>query len=195
MKAMEDRMDLMMNDMKGGTATLDNLVHCTTSPFMAQVTSCPLSPKFRMPSLETHDGMKDPLDHLESFKTLMHLEGILDEIMFQAFPTTLKGSARVWFSKIKPISVSIFKELSNNFVTHFIRGKRHKHSTHALMQIRQREDESLRSYVAQFNKEALLINEMDEMVLVTAISSGLKEREFFFFVLRDKSKTIANILF
>ena len=111
------------------------------------------------------------------------------------FPTTLKGSARVWFSIIKPISVLIFKELSNNFVTHFIRGQRHKHSTHALMQIRQREDESLRSYVAQFNKEALLIDEMDEMVLVTAISSGLKEREFFFFVLRDKSKTIANILF
>ena len=85
--------------------------------------------------------------------------------------------------------------MSNNFVTHFIRGQRHKHSTHALMQIKQREDESLRSYVAQFNKEALLINEMDEMVLVTTISSRLKEREFFFSVLRDKSKTIANILF
>ena len=49
--------------------------------------------------------------------------------------------------------------------------------------------------MAQFNKEALLINEMDEMVLVTTISSRLKEREFFFSVLRDKSKTIANILF
>ena len=73
MKAMKDRMDLMMNDMKGGTATLNNLVHRTTSPFMAQVTSCPLPPKFWMPSLETHDGMKDPFNHLESFKTLMHL--------------------------------------------------------------------------------------------------------------------------
>ena len=107
----------------------------------------------------------------------------------------MKGSARVWFSKIKPKSVSIFKELSNNFFTHFIVGQRHKHLTHALVQIRQREDESLRSYVAQFNKEALLINEMDEMVLVTAISSGLKEGEFFFSVLRDELKTIANMLF
>ena len=195
MKAMKDRMDLMMNDMKGGTTTLDNLVHRIDSPFIAQVTSCPLPPKFQMPSLETHDGMKDPLDHLESFKTLMHIQGILDEIMCRAFPTTLKGSARVFFSKIKPNSVSIFKELSNNFVTHFIGGQRHKRSTHALMQIRQQKDESLRSYVAQFNKEALLINEMDEMVLVTAISSRLKEGEFFFFVLRDEPKTIANMLF
>ena len=49
--------------------------------------------------------------------------------------------------------------------------------------------------MTQFNKEALLINEMDEMVLVTAISSGLKEGEFFFSVLRDELKTIANMLF
>ena len=78
---MEDRMDLMMNDMKGGTTTLDNLVHRIDSPFTAQVTSCPLPPKFWMPSLETHDGMKDPLDHLESFKTFMLLQGVPIKIM------------------------------------------------------------------------------------------------------------------
>ena len=53
------------------------------------------------------------------------------------------------------------------------------------MQIRQQEDESLRSYVARFNKEALLIDETDKMVLVTAFSSGLKEGEFLFSVLKN----------
>ena len=72
MKAM-DRMDLMMNAMKGRIATLNGLVHCTDSPFIPRITSCPLPPKFRMPSLETYNGTKDPFDHLESFKTLMHL--------------------------------------------------------------------------------------------------------------------------
>ena len=60
--------------------------------------------------------MKDPLDHLESFKTLMHLEGVLDEIMCKGFPTTLKGLAKVWFGKITPNSISTFKELSGHFV-------------------------------------------------------------------------------
>ena len=92
-KAMKDRMDLMMNVMKGRIATLDDMVHRTDSPFIAQVTSCPLPPKFRMPSLESYNGVKDPLDHLESLKTLMHLQGVPKEIMCRLFPTTLKGSA------------------------------------------------------------------------------------------------------
>ena len=97
-KATKDRMDLMMNVMKGWTATLNDLVHRTDSPFIAQVTSCLLPPKFRMPSLETYDGTKDPLDHLESFKTLMHLQGNPNEIMCWAFPTTMKEPVQVWFN-------------------------------------------------------------------------------------------------
>lgn len=107
-----DRMDLMMNAIKGRKATHDGLVHFIDSPFIARVTSCPLPPKFRMPSLETYDGTKDPLDHLKSFKTLMHLQGIPDEIMCWAFHTTLKGPTWVWFNKITPNSISTFKELS-----------------------------------------------------------------------------------
>ena len=91
MKAMEDRMDLMMIAIKGRTATLDDLVHHTDFTFIAQVTSCPLPLKFQMPSLESYNGAKDPLDHLESFKTLIHLQGILNGIMCRAFPTILKG--------------------------------------------------------------------------------------------------------
>jgi len=50
----------------------------------------------------------------------MHLQGVPDEIMCKAFPTTLKGPVWVWFSKLTPNMVSSFKELSRHFVTHFI---------------------------------------------------------------------------
>ena len=65
-----------------------------------------------MPQMENYDGSKDPLDHLKSFKTLMHLQGVPDEIICRAFPTTLKGFARIWFSKLTPNSIGTFKELS-----------------------------------------------------------------------------------
>ena len=91
---------------------LDDLVHQTDSPFTASVTSFPLLPKFSMPQVKNYNGSKDPLDHLESFETLMHLQGIPDEIMCKAFPTMLKGSARIWFSRLTPNSISTFKELS-----------------------------------------------------------------------------------
>ena len=48
-----------------------------------------------MPQVESYDRSKDPLDHPESFKTLMHLQGVVDEIICRAFPITLKGPARV----------------------------------------------------------------------------------------------------
>ena len=121
MQMMKEKMDMMMNTMRGRTSTnLDKLVQQMDSSFRVQVTSFPLLAKFQMPQVETYNGSWDPFNHLESFKTLMHLQGVLDLIMCRVFPTTLKGPARVWFNKLTPNTVSTFKELSGHFITHFI---------------------------------------------------------------------------
>ena len=74
MQIMKGRMDFMMNALKGRVSNdLDKLVHQTDSPFTAPVTLFPFLAKFHMPPIEAYDWSKDPLDHLESFKTLMHL--------------------------------------------------------------------------------------------------------------------------
>ena len=96
MQMMKERMDFVMNALKGRVSSnLDDLVHQTDSPFTVSITSFPLPLKFRMPQVENYDGSKDPLDHLESFKTLMHIQGVSDEIMCRAFPATLKGPVRI----------------------------------------------------------------------------------------------------
>ena len=99
MQAMKEQMEVMMNTLKGRVSSdLDDLVNRIDSPFTAAVNSFPLPHKFRMPHIDSYDGVKDPLDHLETFKTLMHLQGVANEIMCKAFLTTLKGTARIWFS-------------------------------------------------------------------------------------------------
>ena len=134
---MRELMDFMMNALKGRVSSdLDDLVHQSDSPFIASVTTFPFPPKFCMSQVENIDENKDPLDHLESFKTLMHLQGVLDEIMCRAFPTTLKGLTRIWFSKLTPNSISSFKELSTQFASHFIGRHRYKKSTACLMNIK-----------------------------------------------------------
>ncbi|XP_075665577.1 uncharacterized protein LOC142635276 [Castanea sativa] len=125
----------------------------------------------------------------------MHLQGALDEIMCRAFPTTLKGPMRVWFSKLTPNTVSTFKELNGHYVTHFIGGQRHRRSSRAILNIMQREDESLKSYVTRFNKEALLINEADDKVLITAFTSGLKRRELLFSIYKNDPNMMAEALY
>ena len=120
-----DQMRKVMDEMKENmrrAKLVEDLVHRIDSPFTASINGDPLPPKFKMPSLDSYDGTCDPFDHIATFKTTMHLQGVLDEIMCRTFPTTLKGLARVWFSKIPPNSVSSFEELSKLFVNNFIGG-------------------------------------------------------------------------
>ena len=107
----------------------------------------------------------------------MHLQGVADEIMCRAFPMTLKGAARIWFNRLTPNSISTFKELSVQFTTHFIGGHRYKKSTAFLVSIKQREDETLRSYIACFNKDALSIDEAENSKLKTVKQKRVSLRQ------------------
>lgn len=56
-----------------GPFNIEDLVRRMKLPFLAQVMNCPLPNKFWAPQIESFEGMKDPLDHLETYKTIMHL--------------------------------------------------------------------------------------------------------------------------
>ena len=74
---------------------LGMLVHRSKSPFTKRVDDYPLPEKFKVPQLENFDGLRDPLDYLDSFRTVIRLQGVSDEIMCRAFPTNLRGSVKV----------------------------------------------------------------------------------------------------
>ena len=152
---------------------VDDLVHRTDSLFIASINSHPLPSKFKMPSLDSYDGTRDPCDHIATFKTTMHLQGVPNEIMCRAFPTTLKGTGQVWFSKISLNVVGSFEELSNLFINNFIGGQRHKHSSSSLLTIKQGENESLWSFITCFNREALTVDEIDDKLLLVAFHNGV----------------------
>ena len=130
-----------------------------------------------------------------TFKTLMHLQGVPDEIMCKAFPITLKGTVKIWFSKLMPNAISTFKELSAQFTSHFIGGHRYKKSTACLMSIKQREDETLRSYITRFNNEALSIDEADDKILVAVFTNGLRKGKFLFSLYKNDPKTMSEVLY
>lgn len=87
-----DQMRKVMAEMRENmrrTNPVEDLVHQTDSPFTAFINGHPLPPKFKMPFLDSYDGMRNPFDHIATFKTTMHLQGVPDEIMCRAFPITL----------------------------------------------------------------------------------------------------------
>ena len=60
--------------------TMDTLVQQTESPFTAEVLHFPLLAKFRIPQVETFDGTRDPVDHLNTYKNQMELHGYQDPV-------------------------------------------------------------------------------------------------------------------
>ena len=95
----------------------DRMVRATDSPFTMAVLECPVPSKFRLPQLEPFDGLKDPQDYLNTFKMTLGLQQPPDKILCRSFPTTLKGVAREWFTKLPTSSIDIFEQLSNAFCT------------------------------------------------------------------------------
>ena len=49
-----------------------DLVYRIDSPFTTSINGHPLPPKFKMPSLDSYDGTRDPFNHIATFKTTMH---------------------------------------------------------------------------------------------------------------------------
>ena len=63
------------------------------------------------------------------------------------------------------------------------------------MNIKQREDETLRSYITRFNKEALSIDEVDDKILMATFTNGLQKGKFLFSLHKNDPKTMSDVLY
>nr|XP_023871782.1 uncharacterized protein LOC111984380 [Quercus suber] len=193
---MRKEMDELRKAIKEKTEwSVDRMVRATDSPFTPAVLECPVPSKFCLPQLEPFDGLKDPQDHLNAFKMTLGLQQPPDEILCRSFPTTLKGAAREWFTKLPTSSIDNFEQLSNAFLRHFIGGQRPKRTADHLLTIRQGEKETLRSYVKRFPHETLEVDEVDDKVQLTTFKAGLRSRELVTSLAKNPPKTMAEMLF
>ena len=176
--------------------SMDALVQQTESPFTAGVPHFPLPAKFRMPQIETFDGTKDFIDHLNTYKNQMELHGYQDPIRCRAFVITLKGLSLAWFNRLPPSSISSFTELSITFVSHFIGARTYRKPSYHLLTIKQNSQESLRSYVQRFNAESLKVDILDEKFAITAFIArlGVQSKDLMFSIVKNPQASMAEVL-
>nr|AAU90115.1 putative polyprotein [Oryza sativa Japonica Group] len=118
--------------------------------FVASLRNVRWPPKFRPNLTEKYDGSINPSEFLQIYTTVIVAEGGDDRVMANYFPIALKGQARGWLMTQPPGSIHSWEDLCQQFITNF-QGTYPRPGEEAdLHAVRQKDDESLRSYIQRF---------------------------------------------
>ncbi|GFS37228.1 hypothetical protein Acr_00g0050780 [Actinidia rufa] len=121
----------------------------------------------------------DPMDHLDSYKSLMLLKGYSDEVMCKAFSATLKGSTRSWFRKLLPRTIDSFGDLNKLFVANFMSFRVRQKNVSHIFTIHQKETKSLKDYIKRFNQAVLEVEYPSDKIVIMAMMEGLHPGPLF----------------
>ncbi|KAL2243415.1 UNVERIFIED_CONTAM: hypothetical protein Sindi_0459500 [Sesamum indicum] len=170
------------------------VVQNRNSPFDNKTLMQIVDPNFRMPDLSKYDGMKDPLEHLSAFELVMNLYGQPSPIMAKLFVTTLTGKAQEWFTSLPCEIIETYEQLLQKFKFHFAYKRKQKRCATYLFTIRQREDESLKSFMGRFNNETLEVQDLRIDMMVSILIHGLKKGSLASTLARDPPTDVEQLM-
>ena len=135
-------------------------------PFTNAVLEAPLPDKWKGFNRDRYDGTTDPDEHMYAYTTHMSLYTSDDGVMCRVFPTSLKGGALSWFTKLPPNSIDSFATLVSKFETQFATRRLHHLTSIALVGIFQEKGELLRTFIDRFSKVAMSIQNLSPNVAI-----------------------------
>nr|KYP40461.1 hypothetical protein KK1_038186 [Cajanus cajan] len=128
--------------------------------------------------LDRYDGTTNPDEHVDIFLTQVTLSTTDDAALCRIFPTSLKGRALSWFTRLPANSIDSFNTLASQFTIQFATSRPHQLTSLALVSIRQEKKESLQTFMSRFNKTALEIRDLNPAVALHHLTTALKSGPF-----------------
>ncbi|XP_077232335.1 uncharacterized protein LOC143868816 [Tasmannia lanceolata] len=147
------------------------------SLFVDAIAQAQLIPNFDLPGVDLYDGTTDPLEYLQSYKRAMEFKGANDVTLCRAFSSYLKRGANSWYGRLKPNSISSFRELGREFVTYFANSRPQKKPADTLLTLRQGKEETLRSFIGRFRAELSQIKDPNHEIVRAAMKSAVHYRD------------------
>ncbi|GFZ06720.1 hypothetical protein Acr_18g0008900 [Actinidia rufa] len=137
---LEARLDAI-DTSAGALVTVDALIWQIEPPFTNRVMRARVSSRFKLPiQLGVYEGKTDPINHLNSYKSIMTLQGCSNEVMCKAFSTIPEGVNEVVVLKIIAWNHRL------------------------IWRSEQRETELLKDYVKWFNQAILEVEDPNDKV-------------------------------
>ncbi|CAA0822280.1 Unknown protein, partial [Striga hermonthica] len=102
-----------------------------------------------------YGGSSDPSRHVRTFENMAVLHGYSDSVCCRAFLSTLRGGALDWFHQLPPGSIADFEDFASKLTNQYSSTVAQEKTYLTLMAMRQEEKESLRKYVARYNRTCL----------------------------------------
>ncbi|RZR91968.1 hypothetical protein BHM03_00020168 [Ensete ventricosum] len=164
------------------------------SPFTPEIQAKPLPTTFRLSALEPYEGTSDPTEHIAAFRAQMALYDTSDALMCRAFPTTLRGPTRIWYSRLKPASIPSFDLLVKEFELNLLTSARPKPTTASLLGMAQGGDESLSQFMGRFTSQVQGIPNLHPSLAIQAFLTGLRPSRFFWSLIERPPATLPKML-
>ena len=79
---------------------------------------------------------------------------------------------------LKPGSISSFAQLSQIFISQFVRAKDHQLPPTHLLSVKQENDKSLKDYITRLKKEVVRVENYNDIVALIVIMAKLQPRRF-----------------
>ncbi|KAG7536468.1 Ribonuclease H-like superfamily [Arabidopsis suecica] len=139
------------------------------TPFTRRITSVSLRGRQKI-KLEPYNGKGDPKEFLTSFSIAINRAELTDENFeagqCQIFTEHLTGAALNWFSRLKPNSISSYRQLSVTFLKHYSPLIQNQTTNADLWSLSQGPTESLRLFIDRFKDVITRIVIPDEAAIV-----------------------------
>ena len=106
----------------------------------------------------------------------MDIQKVSEDARCRIFPATLSDAAQEWYVKFSASSIDSWEQFVQDFYKQFYVGRIHPMEANQLVDIRQKEDESLKAYIQRFMQAASRAKTVGDEGKMMAITAEVKHK-------------------